>query len=417
MVKRLLFPEGIEVTMTSALTSVLMTVLILSGPLSSFAQGTFGAEFTMTSSRLQSAPLLLPTPDDDISTEYGRKTLKDFAEKIRGKCPGCRVTETLDRYELPIYKVTLPDDFSFLLTLDPAVIEIVPEAATVQGFKSLETILDGLVFETGKALGQEPHSSFGGGHVHIGAASAFDGNPVLFRNYFVDWLNHPDLMSSFSGSKYNAPTFYDLPSAQEQAMRQVIAEFDETLKKEGFLKNPDRDPARGNQLIEEFARTVQKRVYTSTLISGWEPVEKYQALNVTRLADPKVPWTAKTLELRFFAGQRNVGEFLELIQLFEGRIEFLRKEFDPRARQAALLEYKALEKFTAEQTAKRLETFARQAGSAGTLVHGSLQSSAVKASLPLTGAVRCGRVFKLAPGTAPQTATPDSGVLQKILKF
>lgn len=393
----------------------LATSLSLGVP-ATFAQGTFGAEFTMTSPRLQSAPLLLPTPDDDISTEYGRKTLKEFSEKIREKCPGCRITETLDRYDLPIYKVTLPNEFSFLLTLDPAVIEIVPEAATVQGFKALEATLDGLVFETGKSLGQAPSPSSGGGHVHIGVASAFEGNPVLFRNYFVDWLNHPDLMNSFTGSKYNSPTFYDLPTAQEQAMRQVIAEFDETLRKEGFLENPNRDPVRGNRLMEEFARSVQSRAYTSTLVSGWTPVEKYQALNLTRLADPNVPWAVKTLELRFFAGQQNVEEFLELVQLFEGRIEFLRKEFDPRKQRPPLLVHQSLKIYDAAQTATRLEAFARQAGSASTLLHGSIQSAAVRAKVPFTGAVRCSRVFRLQQSAASM-AEAKTSVLQTILKF
>ncbi|MBX3040246.1 MAG: hypothetical protein KF789_05990 [Bdellovibrionaceae bacterium] len=401
--------------MTSPLSSALLTVLISVAALPVMAQGTFGAEFTMTSRELQTAPLLLPTADDDISTEFGRKTLKEFSDRIRAKCPGCQVSETLDRYDLPIYKIRLPDQFSFLLTLDPAVIEIVPDAATVQGFKALETVLDGLVFETGKSLGQVPQSSYGGGHVHIGVDSTFRGNPVLFRNYFVDWLNHPDLMNSFTGSKYNSPTFYDLPSAQEQAMRQVIAEFDETLRKEGFLQNPNRDPARGNQLMEEFARAVQSRVYTKTLISDWTPTEKYQALNVTRLADPKIPWAAKTLELRFFAGQQSVGEFLELIQLFEGRIEFLEKEFSSRGRKQPLLEYQALQKFSTEQTAARLETFARQAGSAGTLLHGSIQSSSLRAQVPLTGAGRCSRVFRSQSGSVAAPQSP--GLLQSILKF
>lgn len=344
-------------------------------PFAVLAAPTFGAEFTMTSYQLITAPKMYPGTDDDISSEIGRDLLEKFADIVRETCGRCTVVLTMDRYDLPAYKVTLPDHFSFMITLDPAVIEIVPSAATREGFLKLEPVLERLIFRTGKILEQAPISKFGGGHVHIGIASTFAGNPVLFRNFFVDWLNHPDLMDAFTGSRFNSPTFYDLPAWQEEKMRSVIAEFDKRLQQEGFLQNPDRDPKRGLELMTELARSIQKQVYTSTLIPDWTPTEKYQALNVTRLADASVPLEQKTIELRFFAGQKSVGEFISLIDLFEGRIEFLKKA-------EGLVKYEALKQYSESETAARLEKFARDAGKNASDVRESIQQSVVAKLIP-----------------------------------
>lgn len=369
---------------------IFLLTLLLAGlaPLSALAAPTFGAEFTMTSQTLINAPLLYPTTDDDISTEYGRRLIGDFARLVAEKCGECRVVPLNDRYDLPAYKVTMPQNFSFMITLDPAVMEIVPDAATKDGFKKLEPLLQSLVFEIGKSLQQTPHVSYGGGHVHLGIDSSFEGNPVLFRNFFVDWLNHPDLMASFTGSTYNSPTVYDLPSANaEREMRAVIAEFDERLRAEGFLENPERDPKRGFELMVELAQSIQKRVYTRTIIQTWTPPEKYQALNVTRLADPQVPREQKTIELRFFAGQNSVSEFIELIELFEGRIEHLKTS-------KGVITYEPFTRYTPEETARRLDRFAREAGTTSSAVRSSVQRKTVADLIPVPRLkVRCEAVF------------------------
>lgn len=371
---------------TPGLVFSLLLILCLWAPSDLWAQGTFGAEFTMSSSTLRRAPLTYPTPDDDISTEFGRKTIQDFADRVKRQCPGCQVEPTRDRYELPAYRVTLPDGFRFHITLDPAVIEIVPDAATLEGFKRLEKILDPLVFGIGQSLGQAPITDLGGGHIHLGIRSHFQGNPVLFRNFMVDWMNHPDLMSALTGSKYNSPTFLDLPSGRDQAFRSLLAEFDQRLQREGFLEKPGRDPARGEQLMVEFARALQTRVYTETLIQGWTPTEKYQAVNVTRLADDKVPWSQKTVELRFLAGQKSVNEFIELAWLFEGRIEFLKTK-------KGLIQHQPLQRFSISQTVSRLEAFTREAGSRAHLIRESLSQDEIRRAVPSTGGPRCARIW------------------------
>lgn len=357
------------------LTTLSLVLFSLFLPFASLGAPTFGAEFTMTSNELIQAPMLNAGTDDDISSNKGRELIAKFAKIVAEKCGGCTVTPAQDRYGLPIYKVTLPDGFSFMITLDPAVIEVVPKAATLEGFKKLEPVLQKLIFETGKALNQAPQSSYGGGHVHIGISSAFGGNPVLFRNFFVDWLNHPDLMNAFTGSKYNAPTFYDLPADRERAMREVIAEFDARLRAEGFIERPERDAKRGFELMAEFAREVQKRVYTRTVIAEWTPTEKYQALNVTRLADPEVPFDQKTIELRFFAGQKSVSEFIGLISMFEGRIDHLKKTI-------GLSKYEGLRTYSAAETAARLDRFAREAGTSSSDVRDAVQQRSVLELIP-----------------------------------
>lgn len=339
------------------------------------AQATFGAEFTMTSQKLIHAKLLDPTGDDDISTKEGREVLEKFGKRVAEKCPACVIERATDRYDLPIFKVRHPGKFSFAITLDPGVLEIVPSAATLEGFRAMAPLLQDLIFATGKELKQRPHIDYGGGHVHVGVTSSFANDPVLFRNFFVDWVNHSDVMKIFTVDPANAPTLLDLPKAARKEMAEALAEFDGVLKREGLLDGGKADPKRGAELIQRFAKIVESRVYSRTMVRGWTPTEKYQALNLTRLTNPQLPWEQKTIELRFFDAQKDVGEFIRIIEVLEGRIAFLRKK-------PGLVALEEPGNHTARETAARLEKYARESGSTAGNLRATVQVPGVRRFVP-----------------------------------
>ncbi len=111
----------------------------------------------------------------------------------------------------------------------------------------------------------------------------------------------------------NLPTeFWPLPESNQRAFRQIIAEVDS-----GRITT-----------AEELARRIQSEVYTWTK-ANWNPPKKYQAFNVTRIADPSWDVSERTFEIRSIRPQKSAAEYLMLTKMLEGRIEYLKTRKQP----------------------------------------------------------------------------------------
>jgi hypothetical protein len=75
--------------------------------------------------------------------------------------------------------------------------------------------------------------------------------------------------------------------------------------------------------IAEFAHQLNETVYFSTP-SGWQPSQKYQAFNVTRVGNDHFDIDEQTFEIRGSRPQSSAAEYIAQVELTERRLRALR---------------------------------------------------------------------------------------------
>ena len=208
---------------------------VLSYSLAAFAwPPTFGPEFTFTNAKIYEA--------SQSEEKRVKISLRDeMLETIKGKCPKCSFGPASDGTPDAV-RVTFPDDWWFQVSLDPGVIEVQAKPETFERYRQLEPRIREFIFKSANKVDLAPHPNLGGGHIHMGLLSAFDNNQLLFRNYVVDTMNHPELaMGIFSKDYINSPPVAILGEEAKKEMKAVLAEF-------------DADP---KMTIEKFAQAIQ----------------------------------------------------------------------------------------------------------------------------------------------------------------
>ena len=192
--------------------------------------------------------------------------------KQRCKSKGCNV-------DLNSGKVAFQDGFWLQVETDIGTIEIIAKPHTLAEFEARKTQLQKFLFDSTEAVGLKPKFA---GHIHVGVQSAFGTNALAFRNFIVDWVNHPELGTHILHQpNHNSTPISILPLKQRLAFAKVIQEFD----------------ARKINGIYELAKAIQERVYYQDIGDHGSPY-KYQELNLSRIvANPSEPerWT---IELR-----------------------------------------------------------------------------------------------------------------------
>lgn len=275
------------------------------------AASLFGAEFTFTNSVLGRSSERTGGRIVDLKEvrEAQELLLMEFTKKCLANNT-CTIEPVPNSYNGLGYKVIFKDQNNFWIQIstDPAVVEIQTKPSTVEEYKGAKKILDHL-FTSAAKTGITPHiGGRGGGHIHMDFATTFGNDAKLFRNFVVDFMNHPELGGDgvLGGSKSNSPPLARLSLEQKNEFRAVIAEFDA-----GKIKT-----------ARDLSKAINNRVYTSST-TNTTPPSKYQALNLVRMSE--VDGVA-TVELRAISPQRNIEDFYLETELFEARVEFLRKQ-------------------------------------------------------------------------------------------
>ncbi len=238
-----------------------------------------------------------------ILNSTSEKMRDTWAQLVAKKCPECLIKKVSDKYGADKVRVTYPNGWYFEITLDPAVIEITSKPNTVEGFRSLEKVIQRDIWDTANELNLKPSGS---GHINIGKESAFGSNALLFRNFFVDYLNHIELSRGIHYYAYtNAPHIEDLrASHHSEKLRSILRDFDAAPES-----------------IEGLSKKIVSRVYTQTnFLTPVSPRYKYHAFNLSTIAYRNA-WPR--VELRAMRMQKNFTEFVAMIELFEKRIEYL----------------------------------------------------------------------------------------------
>ncbi len=334
-------------------------VLIIFFSHSIYASGApkHGAEFTFTNSKLIKHGYRAGINED--GSRANRDARDKWARAMEEKCKlrslysrnseSCTV-KAFKRRGYTAFKVEYPDGWFYTVTVDPLVIEVNTAPITLNKAKEIRHRMQRDIFDhaandvvtSGGFMGMrkeglKPHRRYGGGHVHFDLKTTFKNDALLFRNFMVDFANHPTLgIGSFAMEPNNAPPLAMLSEQQRRNFAEVIKQFDQS--------SPKWD-------IKKLAQMITSRVYYDTRVhpterelrknpGAWTPKDKYQAVNLTRIISPTIPEEQRTLEIRAFAPQKSADEFIKEIELFDRRIDALRKLNKPIPYHSKTLKYK-----------------------------------------------------------------------------
>jgi hypothetical protein len=237
------------------------------------------------------------------SSDLVRGAQARMIAQVKKTCARSKACRVNDKYLHPDYgKVTYKDGWWFKISTDPGTVEVQAKPTTAKEFTRLKSRIDNDIFgsATHPDVGLSPnHETYGAGHIHIGVESSGMGkDPILFRNFIVDFLNHDEIAAGIlNDGAANALPASRLSTASKQLLRNAVEQFDQSgrTKKDLAL------------LIENINKSYAEED---------EDNDKYQALNLLH---------EDTVEIRSLRMQRNMTDFLLEVRLFNGRIEELKK--------------------------------------------------------------------------------------------
>lgn len=232
------------------------------------------------------------------------------------------------------FRVEYKDGFYFDVTMDPACLEVIPKPMTISELRKNKERIQKDIFDMLKASGLEPHRAFGGGHIHLGAISAFGNDVKLFRNFLVDTANHTELASgALENDAENATPLYKLNKNQRKAFKKLIDRADE----KEFKTPIDLATAFVEDVLFEGKEAGAKKLMA----------QRYLQLNVMRMADldlsnidPHATWAGyeayvnfaevtdetATAETRHLRAQMNADDVVWDAEMVMGRLNWLKKQ-------------------------------------------------------------------------------------------
>ncbi|MCO5143617.1 MAG: hypothetical protein M9962_11050 [Oligoflexia bacterium] len=262
---------------------------------------TYGPEFTFTNLEMVEALKKLPYSGQKMANQ---KFLNLWVEEIRKTCQECKIIEKRDKHGIA-YKVE-KGSFHYTLSVDTGVLEVQMPGLTLEEIRAQKESIHKEIFQAAEKMGLKPAKTLGGGHIHIGYLEAFKDDPQLFRDFVVDYANHPDLSFGVMGSSLeNSPPIVALEKNQQEEFKKLIAEFDHS-----------------SMSGEDLAKAIDERVYTKTL--KYMSPKHYQAMKMRRVYD-EIFQNQKTVEMRAVRPQQSVEQYLVELELLEERLKYLKR--------------------------------------------------------------------------------------------
>lgn len=194
--------------------------------------------------------------------------------------------------------------------LDPNCIEVQASPVPYTFYERYKDIIEFFLFQRKSCKPEVNPDIGGGGHISLGFAEAFQGEPYYLLN-FIKMYNDSTALTSVKNSHLltccsdviNAPFLYEIQ--EEESFQQLVRTFNSLPKEQAVM--------------QEFVRRMCSKVYTKvydTSISIKDAAH-YQAINLEHL-DSNTPESEKRVEMRRFNAQTNITELLqELDGLYE----------------------------------------------------------------------------------------------------
>lgn len=229
-------------------------------------------------------------------------------------------------------EVTYADGRKIVFSKDPNVMEVKISPIRPGELEAALDFYQKEIFETARAVGLKPprlDGPWNGGHIHVDLAEAFGNDPVKFKNFLLDYIEHTELADGvLIKDSYLTPAIDSIK--QREAIEQLVASLDYLAEQGEKLDIVD---------INELA---------ATGLFG-----KRNALNLNTIY--------KTFELRGQRSQKSAAELLKVMRLIQARIKYTNglppKEFHPKPVKMSLEEKRKAFRAYVEEAGLSYEEF------------------------------------------------------------
>jgi hypothetical protein len=276
----------------------------------------FGPEWEFTREALYDrAPALLPWSEGLERAQF------KLINKIFELCPECKGRSEVNKYGFERYRITFPqlEGWWILVDIDPGVIEVTAKPLSLEKYAQFAPEIQRLVFDAAKSVNIFPDFRANAHQFHMSLKDTFDDDALLFRNFLVDFVNHSELSSGILESDFgNAAPLAALLREKQLAFGEIIRRFDEE----------------GNWSIKKLAGEIYSDVQDVTFDGSSSPEQKYQDINITRVAESGWRSGERTVEMRAVHGQPTIYGFARVLELFQARLFYLKKLGDQGVRVA-----------------------------------------------------------------------------------
>jgi hypothetical protein len=270
--------------------------------------GLFGPEFTFT------------------SKEWVEKALRNIWEgsleidKVQGRW----IQHKMNRVRNPNSRVEFNrvignDGWWHEVNTDFGVIEVQAKPQSVSEIKQNINRIQSEVFDFAKSeFGLCPHSSAGGGHIHLDIASVLNHSPILVRNMYVDLENNYAMFLGALGKSFGNSSLAIESEESRKDFIQKLERFDNEILY--------------NNTIPDGIKILYFSYFVDNLTVRTPPIPERASLFKSHLVNmAHVMYLFKgsyyTLEIRGFAPQKNTQSYYLLTQLLEARARMLEKKF------------------------------------------------------------------------------------------
>jgi hypothetical protein len=246
--------------------------------------------------------------DEDESVEQVRSRMVNHL--IHGQRPMAQFRKVTNARGRTVF--LSPNGWNFTVALDPGVIEITMSPMTVGNFERFASDIQDAIFASAANEGNFPMLFLGGGHINIDFGY-FKDDPLLFRNFIVDLLNHNELfMGAWGYDTHNAISPWLLYPSIVRLTQFVIRDF-------------DRNRGSSIDLIEALRTVWSRESRRDTFALEWGVIRTREfGISFAGIDTRDPEYQKNRIEIRAFRPQASVDVFVRQIRLIKKRIDYLK---------------------------------------------------------------------------------------------
>lgn len=210
-----------------------------------------------------------------------------------------------------------PDGWDFKVKRDGSEIEVNMSPLTNIELAKHQANIQDAIFTSAAAVGLYPSLFQGGGHINIGR-NIFEQDALLFRNFFVDFLNHSELaMGIMNYDVNNALPLSLMHPNRLQKIKDIVANFDNNYSPKHSLQKQQLSDFI-DKIRDVFGQDTDRDSFNwKGSFAEKERLVKYYSFSILSIY--------ARLEIRSVRPQASYDVFVRQTRLFRNRLKYLKK--------------------------------------------------------------------------------------------
>jgi hypothetical protein len=252
----------------------------------------FGPEWTFTNEQFLQVPGYtdrIRYVFDDLETSFQSNC------KSSGKCK-------VEREERRLIKITFTNGFQVHVTADEGVLELQSSPVSLSKWRQIKDEVQSSIFQTMSAEGFHPHEREGAGHVNVGL-KFFENNPLLLRNFIVDFYNHNGMSVALNSLVDNSMT------------AKTLDQYNGYEKKQ-FIKKLQKLDSVDNFTVNDVLKNLGEPLYAKFIALGLRDIGFHTHMPIDL-------YPTSRLEIRTLRPQSSMDDYIRVLEIFEARIQYL----------------------------------------------------------------------------------------------